>query len=616
MNKDLDSDATNPSITPPQKTGKLRDPEGITLVVVDGPHDGLVFGDDATAVTLGRGVGNSIELPRDPQVSRDHCVVRYLAEDGCWILEDRGSANGTWHSGNRISTPTALENGTEFVVGTTAIRCCSRGSGKTFLPDAARIDDDIQGLVERLDSIAAQGYGAAAMLALRESSTVLTDRHLFLGLISANADISFISHGKGLINAKFLTERVNANSYWTGTKSWIAQLVCIGNNGTSLFADELLTTPRVYRALRVAENQADSFGHEEVTSNSLLFGLFDDVNGRIREWFSSERGDLKRLMAELSRPPTRISKRPAGQTVTRRIPTDSSAVGRLSPRARVIDPAVHDLAAATLLTATKYRLASAEDRRTAVRETVTGVIAGITPDNRQNVLEQLRECFPVNRGIRVTELDSPSALRPASPVSPSAPAIEDAAAISPPSDATIPWAKVLRPDSDLRQTSDLRPADAPAMDVVNHLVGFALAMEKFVIGIVAGLTDRSLGGIDSLPGFTTTIRRAINLSISGQPPAEEFRPYLAALETWLVATIAAYHQAPEDWFTEFWNKTGPTKIEAKVPAKFLSDAKCWSQYKNIVRRISPDLVGDEIQALVRKTAQDRYDELTNRRSSS
>jgi hypothetical protein len=154
------------------------------------------------------------------------------------------------------------------------------------------------------------------------------------------------------------------------------------------------------------------------------------------------------------------------------------------------------------------------------------------------------------------------------------------------------------------------------MDVVNHLVGFALAMEKFVIGIVAGLTDRSLGGIDSLPGFTTTIRRAINLSISGQPPAEEFRPYLAALETWLVATIAAYHQAPEDWFTEFWNKTGPTKIEAKVPAKFLSDAKCWSQYKNIVRRISPDLVGDEIQALVRKTAQDRYDELMNRRSSS
>jgi hypothetical protein len=616
MKKDRDSDATNPSITPPQKPGKLRDSEGITLGVVDGPHDGLLFGDDATAVTLGRGVGNSIELPRDPQVSRDHCVVRFSADDTCWILEDRGSANGTWYAGSRLSAPTTLENGAEFVVGTTAIRCSSRGSGKTFLPDAARIDDDIQGLIERLDGVAAQGYGAAAMLALREKSTVLTDRHLFLGLISANADISFISHGKGLINAKFLIERVNANDYWAGAKSWIAQLVCIGNNGTSLFADELLATPRVYRALRVAENQADSFGHEEVTSNNLLFGLFDDANGRIREWFLSERGDLKRLMAELSRPPTRVSKRPVGQTVTRRIPTDSSAVGRLAPRAKVIDPAVHNLAAATLLTATRYRLANAEDRRKAVRETVTGAIAGITPENRQNVLEQLRECFPVNRGVRVAELDAARALQPASPVDQPAPAIEDPAALSPPSDATIPWAKVLRPDSDLRQTSSLRPADAPAMDVVNHLVGFALAMEKFVIGIVAGLTDRSLGGIDSLPGFTTTIRRAINLSISGQPPAEEFKPYLAALETWLVATIAAYHQAPEDWFTEFWNKTGPTKIEAKVPAKFLSDAKCWSQYKNIVRRISPDLVGDEIQALVRKTAQDRYDELTNRRSSS
>ncbi len=616
MSKDRDSDATNPSIKPPQTPGKLRDPEGITLVVVDGPHDGLVFSDDATSVTLGRGVGNSIELPRDPQVSRDHGVVRFSSEEGCWVLEDRGSANGTWCGGSRLSAPTALETGAEFVVGTTAIRCRNRGSGTTFLPDSARIDDDIQGLVERLDCSAAQGFGAAAMLALRESSTVLTDRHLFLGLISANADISFISHGKGLINNQFLTERVDANNYWTGSKSWIAQLVCIGNNGASLFSDELLTTPRVYRALRVAEKQADSFGNEEVTSNNLLFGLFDDANGRIREWFLSEGGDLKRLMAELSRPPTRVSKPSAGQTVTRRIPTDSSAVGRLAPRPKVVDPAVHNLAAATLQTATKYRMASAEDRHKALRETVTGVIAGITADHRQSVLEQLRECFPVNRGVRVAELDSAGALQPASPVIQPAPAIEDSAPISPPSDATIPWAKVLRPDSDLRQTSSLRPADAPAMDVVNHLVGFALAMEKFVIGIVAGLTDRSLGGIDSLPGFTTTVRRAINLSISGQPPAEEFKPYLAALETWLVATIAAYHQAPEDWFTEFWNKTGPTKIEAKVPAKFLSDAKCWSQYKTIVRRISPDLVGDEIQALVRKTAQDRYDELTKRRSSS
>lgn len=82
----------------------------------------------------------------------------------------------------------------------------------------------------------------------------------------------------------------------------------------------------------------------------------------------------------------------------------------------------------------------------------------------------------------------------------------------------------------------------------------------------------------------------------------------------MVATIAAYHSAPEEWFTTFWNKTGPARIEAKVPAKILSDAKCWSYYKNVVRRISPDLVADEIMALVREIAQSQYDELINGRS--
>jgi hypothetical protein len=51
-----------------------------------------------------------------------------------------------------------------------------------------------------------------------------------------------------------------------------------------------------------------------------------------------------------------------------------------------------------------------------------------------------------------------------------------------------------------------------------------------------------------------------------------------------------------------------------VPAKFLSDAKCWAQYKNIVRRISPDLVGDEIQAMVRVVAQRKFEELIDGRS--
>jgi hypothetical protein len=470
--------------------------------------------------------------------------------------------------------------------------------------------------MERLDSTASQGFGAARMLALRESSPVLSDRHLFLGLISTNAEISFVSHGKGLISTRFIRDRVIANEYWIGPKAWITQLVCIGNSEDSLFADQLTMTPRVYRALTVAESQAESFGEEGITSNNLIYGLFDDVTGRIREWFLAEGGDLKRLMAQLDRQPTRVSKHGRGSSVTRRITTDSSVLPRPAPRPRVVDPVVADLAAATLQTASKYRLAAAEDRRKALKETVTNVIAGISADRRQESLEQLRECFPVTHCARViatAPAASDEVNRLQRRVGELETALSDANSASPSPGVPISWSDILGSDAEIR-TDRHRIEDAAALDVVHHMVQFSLAIESFIIRIVAGLSQTSLTGIMSLPGFNTTIRRAINLSVSGQPMSDDFKPYLSALETWLVATISAYHRAPEDWFTTFWNKTGPVRIEAKVPAKILSDAKCWSYYKNIVRRISPDLVADEVMALVREIAQSQYDELINGRS--
>jgi hypothetical protein len=106
------------------------------------------------------------------------------------------------------------------------------------------------------------------------------------------------------------------------------------------------------------------------------------------------------------------------------------------------------------------------------------------------------------------------------------------------------------------------------------------------------------------------------MGAAGQPVPDEFQTYLTAMETWLVAAISAYHSAPEEWFSEYWQKTGPSRIEAQVPARFLSEAKCWSQYKNVVRRISPDLVGDEIQARIRAGAKRQFDELITKRRRS
>ena len=187
MAKGSGRESTKAPITPEEGSASSPDSPSITLLVVDGPHDGLVFSDSATSATLGREVGNTIELPLDPQVSRDHCALQFSTKDECWILDDRGSANGTWYDGRRLSAPQPLEPEAEFVVGTSAIRYADSAIGHSFLPESARIEEGAQPLIERFDSTASQGFGAARMLALRERSPVLTDRHLFLGLISTNA---------------------------------------------------------------------------------------------------------------------------------------------------------------------------------------------------------------------------------------------------------------------------------------------------------------------------------------------------------------------------------------------------------------------------------------------
>jgi hypothetical protein len=451
------------------------------------------------------------------------------------------------------------------------------------------------------------------MLALRESSFALTDRHLLLGLVSAIPDAPMISHGHGPISTQFLGERVCPNEYWTASKSWIGQIVRSDGRQPALFADQVVPTPRVLRVFQVAAGLAESHGAEQITAENLLYGLFNDEGCRLREWFLAERGDLKRLLSELSRQRTGISKLRPERSKTERIPTDSAVLARPSPPPKVVDPAALDLANAALGTAAKYRFASAADRHGALEETITKVVAGVSADRRGQLLRQLRECFPVVDTLPVQTGDSAQQQRRIAELEERLKQAEGGARDSA---IPIPWSDVL--SSEGRFHSELiQPADATSLDLVHKLVGFSLALERFIIGFVAGMMQRdSMSGRLSLPGFKTTIRRTINLILSGQQPSDDFRLYLAALETWLVATITAYHTAPEDWFKEYWAKASPSRIEASVPAKFLNDAKCWNQYKNVVRRISPDLVGDEIHALVRENSRSQYDELIAMRRES
>ena len=64
------------------------------------------------SVTVGRSAGNALVLA-DNLVSRQHAEVR--AENGGFVVVDKGSSFGTMVNGAKISAPTALKAGDEIL---------------------------------------------------------------------------------------------------------------------------------------------------------------------------------------------------------------------------------------------------------------------------------------------------------------------------------------------------------------------------------------------------------------------------------------------------------------------------------------------------------------------
>lgn len=84
--------------------------EGAHLELSDGRRVPL----ERAALTLGRGVGNDVDL-RDDQVSRRHARLKPLPQG--WVLMDLGSANGTWVDGYQVTAPYLLHDGAQIVLG-------------------------------------------------------------------------------------------------------------------------------------------------------------------------------------------------------------------------------------------------------------------------------------------------------------------------------------------------------------------------------------------------------------------------------------------------------------------------------------------------------------------
>ena len=79
-------------------------------------HTGQVFALTQAPVTIGRLSDNTIVLA-DPQVSRHHANVTWQA--GAFVIQDLGSANGTYVNDKRITGPQTLRDGDVIQTGNT-----------------------------------------------------------------------------------------------------------------------------------------------------------------------------------------------------------------------------------------------------------------------------------------------------------------------------------------------------------------------------------------------------------------------------------------------------------------------------------------------------------------
>lgn len=91
---------------------------GAMLVMMsDGDLTQLSLGE--TGARIGRSRSCAMKIAGDSQVSREHCQV--VERDGHWVIEDLGSANGTFVNGDRIAVR-RLVGGEEIRVGSAVLR--------------------------------------------------------------------------------------------------------------------------------------------------------------------------------------------------------------------------------------------------------------------------------------------------------------------------------------------------------------------------------------------------------------------------------------------------------------------------------------------------------------
>lgn len=616
------------SASSPQGEGTGEAPQGLELEVIEGPMDGVVLkietGDE---VHLGRGTDNRLPLHGDMLVSGRHARLGRTSDPAVWLLEDLQSANGTWLDGARLVAPHPVRLGGSFLVGQSVVRCQPAGLAADHLPGIDQLADERQRLTQRMSPDLRQGLGAAVMLACRERRGYVNDRHFFLGVAMCCPDLPPFARGRGPIPFETLNELLWSNAQWTGVATWLddrLREIPISN----FFATYLPMAPRVLRGLQQADDEARDRGHEMIEADDWLRVVLGDGLGRTHQVLKRFGLDPAQLLKTLGKGSGRPAPRPKTGVSTgamRALAVDDKGTDPLirMPSVSSGDPAVdhqaQELARRLYGLAALYHLATPEDRRTAMQQLLRQEMADWPGDRRRRLLGQLRGLFPLDPGStrdaaevehlhnqiaqlqhRVTELEKGTQ----GPIS-----------------AGLPWHLIVEAGSE-SSIEGLSPVEMPRLQFLRELFQFGVKVELFVTGLVRNFTAQTANTTSlALPGHRMSLRAYVDDMAAGRPVRiETLQGYLGDVEAWLVAGLAAYHEAPEVWFKKFWQRASPAAIEARVGEGWakklgLQYSELWRDYKEAVRKLNPEFVTQSIQHEVRQIAQERQKKFSQGRTS-
>lgn len=285
-----------------------------------------------------------------------------------------------------------------------------------------------------------------------------------------------------------------------------------------------------------------------------------------------------------------------------------------TPAEILLDGRARELADELFALAGELRFGTSDDRRRQLKRRVEKELAPLPKESRARFLELLRRHFPVlpagagadpevarlrrrleeSERKRVEESPSKSVER------------RKAQASAAPS-GPLPLKQLVHGE-------DLAQADRNVV-VLRRVIEYALAMEGMTLGLIQSLT---MPGNETmafkLPGFKETLRHFLHAIEQGKPVSvQRVEEYLEELKKWQVAILAAFHQAPGEWFDRLWKRINPVTIESAPRSagwKLRGEAaEWWDLYKIAVRDLSPDLVNDQILQGVARLSKEELEKL-------